>query len=181
MTLIEKGIANVVKKIWLPALLVAVLCQCGYRLSGTGSNIPQHIQKVAIPPFQNNTAKAELGEILTARVKDQFLARGSFAIQDQREGSDAELVGEIINFTSRPIGFNADGRASDIIVQIVASVRFSDRINEKVLYSNRNYSFRQTYQIGDDSGSYYDQEIEAIELGADDFARTLVSAILEGF
>ena len=51
----------------------------------------------------------------------------------------------------------------------------------RVLYDNPNYSFRDQYQISREISSFFNEESPALDRLARDFARTLVSDMLEGF
>ena len=61
-----------------------------------------------------------------------------------------------------------------------AKVSLSDR-NGKVLYENPAYLFREQYEVSQDLGSFFEEDSPAFRRLSQDFARTLVSDILEGF
>jgi len=50
-----------------------------------------------------------------------------------------------------------------------------------VLFENQNYSFRQQYQVSREVTSFFEEGTPALQRLSQDFARTLVSDILEGF
>jgi hypothetical protein len=163
------------------AVLLLAAGGCGYSLAGRGAHLPEHIRRVGIPPFDNQTARLELDEVVTQQVQEQFLSRGGFEVVSQRDGVDALLLGEITSFASRPIGLDSEGRATQISVLITARVQFKDLVANSTLYSSRNFLFRKEYQVTGDVANYFDQEIEAIREASEDFAATLASSILEGF
>ncbi|HEX9636045.1 MAG TPA: LPS assembly lipoprotein LptE [Acidobacteriota bacterium] len=165
----------------LTALSALLMSACGYSLAGRGATLPQHIQRVGIPPFENQTSRLELDEILTSEVQQQFIAHGGYDVVSQRDGVDALLLGEITNFSSRPVALDAEGRATQISVLINSRVQFRDLVANKILFSSRNFVFRKEYQVASDAANYFDQEIEAIREASTDFAATLASSILEGF
>jgi len=51
----------------------------------------------------------------------------------------------------------------------------------KVLFENPNYSFHDQYQISREITSFFEEESPAVDRLSQDFARTLVSNILEAF
>jgi hypothetical protein len=51
----------------------------------------------------------------------------------------------------------------------------------RVLFENPNYSFRQQYQVSREVTSFFEEGTPALLRLSHDFARTLVSDILEGF
>jgi hypothetical protein len=51
----------------------------------------------------------------------------------------------------------------------------------KVLYQNPAYVFREQYEVSQDLNTFFQEDSPASRRLSDDFARTLVSNILEGF
>jgi len=51
----------------------------------------------------------------------------------------------------------------------------------KVLFENPSYSFHDQYQISREITSFFEEESPAVDRLSQDFARTLVSNILEAF
>jgi hypothetical protein len=50
-----------------------------------------------------------------------------------------------------------------------------------LLFENPNYVFREEYQISGQVSSFFEEESPALDRLSRDFARSLVSTILEGF
>jgi hypothetical protein len=59
-------------------------------------------------------------------------------------------------------------------------VSLSDR-QGKILFENSSYVFREQYEISQDVASFFEEDSPAFRRLSQDFARTLVSDILEGF
>jgi hypothetical protein len=59
-------------------------------------------------------------------------------------------------------------------------VSLTDR-KGNVLYQNPAYLFREQYEVSQDLASFFEEDSPAIRRLSQDFARTLVSNILEGF
>jgi hypothetical protein len=51
----------------------------------------------------------------------------------------------------------------------------------KVLYENPSYVFREQYQVTRELSSFFEESSPALDRLSREFARTLVSNILEGF
>jgi hypothetical protein len=51
----------------------------------------------------------------------------------------------------------------------------------KVLYQNPSYIFREQYQVSRELSSFFEEDSPAMQRLSREFARTLVSNILEGF
>ena len=72
------------------------------------------------------------------------------------------------------------GRASTVQVSVAMSVTLTDR-SGKVLYQNPSYLFRDNYQVSQQLNSFFQEDTPALQRLSRDFARTLVSDILEGY
>jgi len=59
-------------------------------------------------------------------------------------------------------------------------VSLSDR-QGKVIYQNPSYLFREQYEVSQDLASFFEEDSPAFRRLSQDFARTLVSNILEDY
>ena len=75
---------------------------------------------------------------------------------------------------------SATGRAASVAIVVSVKVTLTDR-NGKVLYHNPAYLFREQYELSQDLSSFFEEDSPAFRRLSQDFARTLVSNILEGF
>lgn len=167
------------------ALLVSILLtaqSCGYALVGTGSFLPEYIRTVAIPTFDNNTSRFEVEVRITDAVTREFVSRGDFSVVADPQGADAELTGTITSFVVSPIGLGAGGEeVTNYLVLIRAQVNFRDLVQNRVLYSNNDFLFRQQFELESNPNSFFDVSNVAVDEIAIEFARTVVASILEGF
>ena len=74
----------------------------------------------------------------------------------------------------------ATGRTASVLVVVSMKVVLSDR-NGKVLYQNPAYLFREQYELSQDLTSFFEEDSPAMRRLSRDFARTLVSNILEDY
>jgi hypothetical protein len=65
-------------------------------------------------------------------------------------------------------------------VTVTVAVKMVAR-DGKVLYENPNYVFREQYQVSREITSFFEEESPALQRLSGDFARTLVSNILEAY
>ncbi len=72
------------------------------------------------------------------------------------------------------------GRASSALVVVTAKVTLTDR-KGKVLYENPSYLFREKYQVSQELATFFEEDSPALQRLSREFARTLVSNVLEGF
>jgi len=161
-------------------LLCLLFVQCGYRLRGTGSFLPQHIKKISVPLFKNLTTRFELDQKLTNAVINELVTRGKVEVTSDAGNADAVLTGEIVTFRVNPIALTGDARADSFAIVVAASIVLKDNKSEKIYFSNPYVSYQEEYNVPQGA------DFEALESGAIDkvavsFARTLVITILEGF
>ncbi len=161
-------------------LICLILSQCGYHLRGTGSFLPEHIQKIHIPMFKNLTTRFQLDLKLTQSVIDEIVARGKVEISGDSTTADAVLVGEISSFEAIPIAFGAEATADRYNIIVVTKIVLRDLVNNKIIYSNPNFPYQYEYQVPE-GADFESVESEALDKLAERFARSLVITMLEGF
>ena len=167
---------------------LCVLCEagCGYALAGRGSFLPAYIQKIGIPNFGNRTTVFNLETMLTQKVRAEFIGRGKYQILPENTGVDALLTGEVTAVSITPVSFTTQQLASRYALTMTANIELRDVRENKVLWENPSVVFRQEYDAttGTDStdpAAYFQQDVNTLERISTEFARTIVSAILEAF
>ena len=83
-----------------------------------------------------------------------------------------------------PAAFTSERQASRYVLTLTARIEFKDVKANKVLWSNPAMQFREEFDIVTDVGdasAFFGQDANALERVATEFARTVVSAILEAF
>jgi outer membrane lipopolysaccharide assembly protein LptE/RlpB len=167
----------------LPALLFCFLTPgCGYHTAGHAVQLPETVKTIAVPAFKNETLTYRIDQMLTASVVREFNTRTRYRIlTDADADADATLRGTVLSTTASPLTYDtATGRTASVLVVVSMKVVFSDR-SGKVLYQNPAYLFREQYEVSQDLGSFFEEDSPAFRRLSQDFARTLVSNILEGF
>jgi len=164
----------------------AVLSSCGYALAGRGAFLPSYIQRIGIPTFVNRTTVFNLETILTQKVRSEFIGRGKYQILPENTGVDALLTGEVTSVTLTPSSFTPQQIASRYALTMTASIELRDVRENKVLWDNPSVMFRQEYEATSgtsiiDPAAFFQQDVNALERISTEFARTIVSAILEAF
>jgi hypothetical protein len=159
---------------------------CGYSLAGRGTFLPEYIKIVGVPTFANRTPVFNLETMLTQKVRSEFIGRGKYQVLPQATGVDALLTGEVTAVSIVPSSFAANQLASRYAVTMTARIELRDMRENKVLWENPGVSFRQEYEATSgrnavDVASFFQQDTNALDRMASEFARTIVSAILEAF
>jgi len=165
------------------ALLLAFLFSgCGYHTAGHAVQLPENVKTIAIPTFKNETLTYRIDQMLTASVVHEFTTRTHYHIlNDPGEAADATLRGTVLSTTASPLTYDsATGRAASVMIVVSVRVLLTER-NGKVLYQNPAYLFREQYELSQDLSSFFEEDSPAFRRLSQDFARTLVSNILEGF
>jgi hypothetical protein len=176
------------KRVGCALLLLAAFADpgCGYSLAGRGSFLPAYIKTIGIPPFVNRTQIFNLETLLTQKVRSEFIGRGKYQILPQNSDVDALLTGEVTAVTSVPVSFSANQVASRYAITMTARVELRDMKENKLLWENPAVIFRQEHEAtsgrsNTDPVAFFQQDTGALERMSSEFARTIVSAILEAF
>lgn len=169
-------------------LLVALTgTGCGYSLAGRGSFLPDYIQVVGIPQFENRSSFSQVEQVLTEKVRTEFIGRGKYRVIPDAPGSDAVLSGEVLAISVQPVGFTQQQLASRYLFTWTMKVAFTDSRTNEVLWSNDALTFRGEYELstrGDTANlgsTFVDQERSSVDRIATDVARSVVTSILEAF
>lgn len=169
------------------AILIALVIHtgCGYSLAGRGSFLPAYIKRIGVPQFTNNTAVFELDRQVTERVRSEFIGRGKWTIVPDTTGIDGLLTGVITSVSLTPVAFNQAQQATRYALTLSASVEFKDMRTNTVIWSNPSMQYREEFSLNPtnalDTATFLGQDVNARERMANEFARALVSAILEAF
>lgn len=169
-------------------LAVAVLAAfslitgCGYHVMGRASRLPQDVKVLAVPMFVNQTQSYRIEQVLTQDVVRELLARTNYrVVTGAYQSPDATLSGTVLSAQANPLTYDAQsGRISSAMITVTMKVSLVDR-SGRVLFENENYSFRQQYQVSREVTSFFEEGTPALQRLSQDFARTLVSDMLEGF
>ena len=137
---------------------------------------------IAVPAFANKTSSYRLEQRLTGAVIHEFLARTAYRVISDPASADAVLHGEVSSIESVVATYDSiTGRATTMLVTVHIRVWLVNSDDKKELYRNNDFVFRQPYEISTDVASFFDEQSPALERLSGDFARQLVSAILEKF
>jgi hypothetical protein len=181
------------KRARLALVVLAALVSngCGYALAGRGNFLPSYIQTIGIPNFENYTSFFQMAQLVTDKIRTEFIGRGNYKIVPEAIGADAVLVGIITNVMIAPTNFSAEQQASRYTITVTANIQLRDVEKDAVLWSNPAISIREEYDatsavsndpnIPVDPTAFFNQESNALERISNEFSRSVVSAILEAF
>jgi hypothetical protein len=168
------------------AASTVLLSGCGYSLAGRGSFLPDYIKVIGVPMFANRTTLFSLETQMTDKVRAELIGRGKYKIVPETENVDAVLIGEVTGVNIAPLSFTGQQLASRYVIVMSARVELRDKKEDKVLWENPSLVFRQEYEAQSgqtplDPSAFFGQDQNALERMTGEFARSIVSAILEAF
>src|SRR5262249_58174522 len=111
---------------------------------------------------------------------------GRTQILPKTTGVDAVRMGEVASVQIQPASFTPQQLASRYAITMTARIELRDLRENKVLWENPAVMFRQEYEATSgrtaaDPAAFFQADATALERIATEFARTIVSAILEAF
>jgi outer membrane lipopolysaccharide assembly protein LptE/RlpB len=172
----------------LAVFLVALplLSGCGYSLAGHGSFLPAYIKTIGVPNFTNQTSIVDVDRRVTDHVRSELIGRGKYTVKSDTTDVDAVISGAIVSVILAPAAFNQQQQATRYAMILTASVEFKDVRANKVLWSNPSMQYREEFDVTTattalDPTAFFGQDVNALERLATQFARAVVSAILEAF
>jgi outer membrane lipopolysaccharide assembly protein LptE/RlpB len=166
----------------LVACFSLALAGCGYHVAGKGDKLPTDLHTLAIPTFANGSQVYHVEQDLTTAVVREFITRTHYQVINRDDHSaDATLLGAVQYALVSPLTFDTrTNRVATVLVQLGIKVTLTDS-KGKVLYDNPNYVFREQYQESSSLSSFFQEESPALQRLSRDFARALVSDVLETY
>lgn len=159
---------------------------CGYALAGRGSFLPDYIVTLGIPMFTNTTPFQTVEQLFTQKVRLEFQSSRRYTVVTTDQNVDGIVRGEITGISLSPVGLNDQQLASRVRVTVSVKVAFEDVKAQKILWENPALSYSDEYELatpsgGTDVAAFIGNDRVAFDRLSTDFARAVVSAILEAF
>lgn len=158
-----------------------VLTGCGYRVATRGGALPSEIQSVGIPTLINRTPQHAIEQRLTQALIREFTERTKLSVSSSSHNVDALLEGEIIGVGAAPVGFSKEKFGAIYLITISLKVKLNNLKNNKVIFQNDNFVFRDEYVINPNATQFFSEENLSIERMAKDFAASLLASVFEKF
>src|SRR3954447_1507746 len=162
-------------------LALMCLSGCGYHTLGAATHLPPDFRTLSVPVFATRTEAYHTEALMTNAVIREFAARTRLRVTPQSgDDPDAVLHGTILTQNVTPLTYNTSTQqSSSYLITMIVSVTLTDR-DGKVLYENKNYTFRQQYQSTTNLATFFDESPAAEQRLSREFARALVADVLEG-
>src|SRR5687767_11745779 len=117
-------------------ILASTSAGCGYALAGRGSFLPEYIRVVGIPQLQNNTTFFQVEQVLTEKIRTEFIGRGRYTVIPETGGADAVVSGAVTSITVAPTGFTEQQLASRYLFTLTMRVQFVDARTNQPLWAD---------------------------------------------
>ncbi|MDD2227847.1 MAG: LptE family protein [Candidatus Cloacimonetes bacterium] len=147
-----------VKRFILSLLILLFLSGCFYSVY---SNAYPHLKKIRVMAFENRSSEFALGDLMLSGLNREIRNDGRLKLVTRDQ--DCSLEGSIATFTESVYSYDAANQVQDYQVKMVLSVSFTDLINNKVLYENKNLALTELYAIAEGGTAKFKTKEEAID------------------
>ena len=156
-------------------LLQLTASGCGYRLAGgaidTGAG-----QTLAVPIFNNLTTDFRIEQHLTAAVRRELVQRTGYRVLPATSG-DVVLTGQVLRVSSIPVILTDRGRGTAYSVTVDVGVRLTDSSDGSVVYENPRWTFREVFELSNDSEAFVPEDSAAMQRLSRRFAESFIAAL----
>ena len=136
------------KSVILASQLILISSCSYYSLAGS---IPPHINSIAIPIVENQTAEFGMSESVTENILIKFNGENILRVTDE-ESAASVLTGTITRITDAPYTFTKQEAVTEYRFTVHMNIEWFDKKNEKVLLK-KNFSGWGAYGLSGDISS----------------------------
>lgn len=167
------------KLCFILGLAVLVVSGCGYRLVGTGNQLPPHIKTLAIPVFDNASTEPAIHRNLTEAIRLSFQNDGRLKLARKRQ---AHLVmkGTLNYYELRPIAFSDRDVAIQYWVILNVAIDVFDQVKDRT-FMKQSLETKWNYDAPQEVVNAEAARLDALELAYENLARQLVSMVIDQF
>ncbi len=156
---------------------VLTLSGCGYRLASKKLNNGSG-QTIAVPTFANRTTTYRIEQRITEAVRRELIRRTRFKVV-AGDAADVVVAGEVLSYIAVPVLFNQQGRGSAYSILVDLNVRLTDSKTGGVLFQNDRWTFRDVFEVAQNSAEFVPEDTAALDRLARRFASSLVATVLQ--
>ena len=157
-------------------IAILLTCSCGYRLAGQKVNNGQG-RTIAVPTFSNQSTTYRIEQRLSEAVRLELIRRTGYRVVPDRAG-DVVVAGSVLNVSATPVLFNERGRASSFGLVVDLAIRVTDSRTGTVLLQNELWTFREIFELAQNSEAFVPEDTAAFDRLARRFASSLVASLL---
>lgn len=164
--------ADVARAVAWTGLAAALACGYSFR-----SPVPQHLETVYVPTFENQTREFQLTQQLTERVIREFLDESRLRLAGDERDADLVVRGIIVAYDEEALSYdpgqaaNPDVFSRRVILRV--DVRLEDRVRDETLWENP--SLQEWGEFSEEDGETREAGIErALEKISEEILRNVV-------
>jgi hypothetical protein len=169
------------------ALFIMNLTSCTSPYDPAVQLLPEHIKKIYVKPFENNTNQFGIELKLTNQVIDEIIDDGRLSLVNKEEDADGVLTAKIKRYILQPLTYDVNNVPERYKMWIIVSVSLVDKDNDVTLWTELNMEGIQIYldinrrPSGEDSAGDGISEENAREIVWTKMSRNIVKRVIKGF
>jgi hypothetical protein len=141
--------------------------------------IPQHITKIAVKPFGNETSQPGTGNKLWLATTDEFIRDGRIAYTDDISEAQGVVEGTVKQYREMEISYDVNLVPREYQLWVIMDLKFLDQTTNQYLWHEPLLEQKMTYFVETEPGGMTVEE--AREELWDRFANDIVRRTIEGF
>lgn len=168
------------KFISLFCALFFCLTGCGYHFPGQGGALPEGVEKVYIPLFNNKTSEPQLESKLTSRLSEVFSRNSRITQVKNKEAAEAVLEGTIRTYKSSALSYDQNDNIGEYRATMVIDVVLHKPDSDESLWK-RTVSWSEDYSSSSNKSDQYGLEKVAIDEISLRLAEEILYQLLDAF
>jgi len=158
-------------------LALLVISGCGYHTVGKGGRMPGGVESLAIPVFENRTAKPDIESDLTAAFVTEFVT--SVKVEDT---AGHAMYGVIKSYGLRPVSFTKSDINQEYRLTVELALTIVDKSSGRIIWRKENITDYEDFTVNiNDVSETTESEKAALRKLARDTARLVKERMLERF
>jgi outer membrane lipopolysaccharide assembly protein LptE/RlpB len=170
--------------------LFIILSSCTSPYEQVVQLLPEHIKKVYVRPFGNNTNQFGIESKFTNEVIEEIINSGRLSLVNKEKDADGILTATIKKYILQPLTYDMNNVAEQYKMWIIVSVSLVDNDNNVILWTEPNMEGIQIYcdinrrarrANEEDSIGEEISEEEARQIVWTKMSRNIVRRVIKGF
>jgi outer membrane lipopolysaccharide assembly protein LptE/RlpB len=158
-------------------LALLVISGCGYHITGKVARMPGGVESLAIPVFENRTAKPDIESDLTAAFVTELVT----SVKVEGTAGHA-MYGVIKRYELRPVSYTKSDINQEYRLTVELALTIVDKSNGQIIWREDKITDYEDYTVNiNDVTETTESEEAALRKLARDTARLVKERMLEGF
>ena len=158
-------------------LALLVISGCGYHTAGKGGRMPGGVESLAIPVFENRTAKPDIESDLTSSFVTEFVT----SVKVEEEAGHA-MYGVIKSYELKPVSFTESDINQEYRLTVALALTIVDKSSGQIIWRKENITDYEDFTVNiNDVSETTESEKAALRKLARDTARLVKERMLERF